>query len=77
MILFLDKEERRGRGVTLAKQECKLDIRIFSFSQRILNEWNILSADYVCASIVYMFKNNKIDLFLVYAECPSYHDKVS
>ena len=46
------KEERRtrGHGVTLAKKQCRLDIRTFSFSQRIVNEWNRLSADCVGAS---------------------------
>ena len=56
-------EERRtrGHGVILAKKQCRLDIRIFSFSQRTVNEWNRLSAD--CANSVNMFKN-KIDIYL-------------
>ena len=35
-IFFSVKEERktRGHGVTLAKKQCRLDIRKFSFSQR-------------------------------------------
>ena len=39
-IFFTVKEERRIRGhaVTLAKKQCRLDIRNFSFSQRIVNE---------------------------------------
>ena len=57
---FSVKEERRtrGHGVTLAKKQCKLDIRkfSFSFSQRKVNEWNRLSA-----SSVNMFKI-KIDI---------------
>ena len=38
-ILFTVKEERRtrGHGVTLAKKQCRLDIRKFSFSQRTGN----------------------------------------
>ena len=49
-IFFTVKEERRtrGHGVTLAKKQCRLDIRTFLFSQRIVNEWNILSADCRC-----------------------------
>ena len=41
-IFFTVKEERRtrGHGVTLAKKQCRLDIRKFSFSQRTVNEWN-------------------------------------
>ena len=57
-IFFTVKEERRtrGHGVTLAKKQCRLDIRKFSFSQRIVNEWNRFSADCVGASSVNIFK---------------------
>ena len=53
-ICFSVKEERktRGHGVTLAKKQCRLDISKFSFSQRTVNEWNILSADCVDISSV-------------------------
>ena len=62
-ILFTVKEERtRGHGDTLAKKQCRLDIRNFSFSQRTVNEWNRLSADCVGASSVNIFKN-KIDIY--------------
>ena len=64
-IFFSVKEERRtrGHGITLAKKQCRLDIRKFSFSQRTVNQWNRLSADCVGASSVNMF-NNKIDMYL-------------
>ena len=64
-IFFTVKEERRtrGHGVTLAKKQCRLDIRKFSFSQRTVNKWNRLSADCVGASSVNIFKN-KIDIYL-------------
>ena len=64
-IVFTVKEERRtrGQGVTLAKMQCRLDIRKYSFSQRTVNEWNRLSADCVGASSVNIFKN-KIDIYL-------------
>ena len=53
-IFFTVKEERtRGHGVTLAKKQCRLDIR----------KWNRLSADCVGASSVNIFKN-KIDIYL-------------
>ena len=63
-IFFTVKEERRtrGHGVALAKK-CRLDIRKVSFSQRIVNKWNILPADCVGASSVNIFKN-KIDIYL-------------
>ena len=62
-IFFSVKDERRtrGHGVTLAKKQCRLDVRKFSFSQRTVNEWNILSADCAGASSVNIFKN-KIDI---------------
>ena len=64
-IIFTVKEERRTRehGVALAKKQCRLDFRKISFSQRIVNEWNKLSADCVGARSVNMFKN-KIDIYL-------------
>ena len=64
-IFFTVKEERRtrGHGVTLAKKQCRQDIRKISFSQRTVNEWNRLSADCVGASNVNIFKN-KIDIYL-------------
>ena len=62
-IFFTVKEERRTRrhGVTLAKKQCRLDIR--KFSQRTVNEWNRLSAACVGASSVNIFKN-KSDIYL-------------
>ena len=56
--VFSVKEERRTREhrVALAKKQCRLDIRQFSFSQRTVNEWNRLSADCVGASSVNIFK---------------------
>ena len=64
-IFFSVNEGRRtrGHGVTLANKQCRLDIRKHSFSQRTVNEWNRLSADYVGASSVNVFEN-KIDIYL-------------
>ena len=63
IFVFVVKEERRtrGHGVTLAKKQCRLNIR--KCSQRKVNEWNRLSADCVGASRVNIFKN-KIDICL-------------
>ena len=57
-ISFSIKEEirTRGHGVTLAKKQCRLDIRKLSCSQRTVHEWNRLPADCVGASSVNMFK---------------------
>ena len=49
-ILFSQKDNRtRGHEVTLVKDQCRLDIRKYSFSQRTVNEWNKLSTDCVTA----------------------------
>ena len=49
--------------VKLVKDQCRLDIRKHSFSQRTINEWNKLSTDCVTVSSVNMFKN-KVDTYL-------------
>ena len=59
----LKKRRTKGHGVTLAKSQCRFDIIKYSFPQRIVNEWNRLSADCVGASSVNIFKN-KIDIHL-------------
>ena len=44
------------------KDQCRLDIRKYSFSQRTINEWNKLSKNCVTANNVNMFKN-KFDTY--------------
>ena len=64
MFFALKKDNRaRGHEVKLLKDQCRLDIRKYSFSQRTVNEWNKLSTDCITASIVNMFKN-KLDTYL-------------
>ena len=46
----------RGRKAALGKEQCRLDIRKYSFSQKVINEWNKLSNDCVNASNVNMLK---------------------
>ena len=41
--------------VKLVKDQCRLDNRKYSFSQRTINEWNKLSTDCITASSVNMF----------------------
>ena len=56
MFFSLKKDSRtRGHEVKLVKDQCRLDIRKHSFSQRTINEWNKLSTDCVTASSVNMF----------------------
>ena len=58
MFFSLKKDSRtRGHEVKLVKDQCRLDIRKHSFSQRTINEWNKLSTDCVTASSVNMFKS--------------------
>ena len=64
MVDFLIKDSRtRGHEVNLVKDQCRLDIRKHSFSQRTINEWNKLSTNCVTASRVNMFEN-KVDTYL-------------
>ena len=39
----------------LVKEQCRLDIRKYSFPQRVINEWNKLPNDCVNASSMNMF----------------------
>ena len=56
----------RGHKAALVKEQCRLDMRKYSFSQRVINEWNKLPNDCVNASSVNMFKN-RIDRYLTRA----------
>ena len=42
----------RGHNAALVKEQCRLDMRKYSFSQRVINEWNKLPNDCVSASSV-------------------------
>ena len=64
MFISLKKDSRtRAHEVKLVKDQCRLDIRKYSFSQRTIHKWNKLSTDCVTASSVNMFKN-KVDKYL-------------
>ena len=45
--LFNQETRTRGYEVALVKDQCTLDVRKYSFSQRTINEWNRLPADCV------------------------------
>jgi len=53
---------KRGHTMKLSKQRTSLDVRKFSFSQRVVQEWNKLSQDVVDATSVNQFKN-RLDKF--------------
>ena len=58
-MFFKHKEGSRTRGhkAALLKEQCRFDMRKYSFSQRVINEWNKLTNYYVNASSLNMFKN--------------------
>ena len=55
-----ERSRTRGHKAALVKEQCRLDMRKYSFSQRVINEWNKLPNDCVNASSVNMFKNLQI-----------------
>ena len=59
-MFFSLKKDSRGHEVKLVKDQCRLDIRKYSFSQRTVNELNKLSTDCITASSANMLKN-KLD----------------
>ena len=64
MFFSLQKYSRtRGHEVKLVNDQCILDIRKYSLSQRTIYEWNKLSTDCITASSVNKFKN-KVDTYL-------------
>ena len=65
-MFFKLKEGRRTRGhrAALVKEQCRLDMGKYSFSHRVINEWNKLSNDCVNGSSVNMFKN-RIERYLI------------
>ena len=67
-MFFKLKEGSRTRGnkAALIKEEGRIDMRKYSFSQRVINEWNKLPNDCVNASSVNMFKN-RIDIYMIRA----------
>ena len=67
-MFFKLKEGSRTKGhkAALVKEQCRLDMRKNSFSQRVINEWHKLQNDCVNASSVNMFKS-RIDRYTIRA----------
>ena len=67
-MFFNLKEDSRTRRheAALVKEQCRLDMRKYSFSQRVINEWNKLQTDCVNASNVNMFKKRS-DIYMIRA----------
>ena len=47
---------RRGHGEKLQKSMLRLDVRKFSFSQRVVNHWNALKQHAIDCNTVNIFK---------------------
>ena len=58
-MFFKLKEGSRTRRhkAALVKEQCRLDMRKYSFSQRVISEWNKLPNGCVNSSSVNMFQN--------------------
>ena len=52
----------RGHSLALVKSHSRLDIRKYTFSQRVVNDWKKLPEECINATSVNMFKN-KIDQY--------------
>ena len=63
---LIEGSRTRGHKVALVKEQCRLDMRKYSFSPSVINEWNKLSNVCVNASSVNMVKN-KTDRYLIRA----------
>ena len=53
----------RGHSMKIIKSSCRLDLRKFAFSQRVINVWNTLTEDTIAYDTINSLKN-KLDEFL-------------
>ncbi len=51
-----DTSRLRGHSLKLKEERSRLDLRTFTFSQRVVNTWNGLPADIVTAPTAKVFK---------------------
>ncbi len=58
-----DTSGLRGHSLKLKKEWSRLDLRTFTFCQRVVNMWNDLPADVVAAPTTKAFKNLLTDHF--------------
>ena len=61
-ISFVYHDEPTSNGYKLFKKYCHLNIRKYSFSQQVLNDWNILLTEVIQVPDFESFKT-KLDLF--------------
>ena len=60
---MLTMSKLRGHSQKLYKQSARLDVRKYSFSNRVINEWNLLPEELIECKTVNNFKR-KLDLHL-------------
>ena len=53
---FLEDPRTRGHNLQVFKQTCRLNIRKYTFSPRVITEWNPLSPEAVTAKTVNLLK---------------------
>ena len=63
-IFEVNSSNTRGHSLKIFKKQSRCDIRMFFFSQRVVNHWNGLPNGVVTAPSLTVFKN-KLDLVLV------------
>ena len=54
----LDEGDRRGHDHKLFKKRFRLNVRKYAFSNRVIDNWNLLSADCVNCSTINTFKKH-------------------
>ena len=61
IFVFEIKESKitRGHNYTLVKKQSRLDVIKYSFSQRTINAWNILSTDCDRLVVLYVQEQNR------------------
>ena len=70
----INSRETRGHGKKIMKQPSRLNLRKFSFSHRVVDDWNYLPSKVVEARYVEQFKAELDEAWMerrpVFAHCP-------
>jgi len=54
----LDEDDRRGHDHKLFKKRFRLNVRKYAFSNRVIDNWNLLSANCVNCTTINTFKKH-------------------